>query len=74
MDALIYSGAHLSPPVYQYSKSIIDANTLTGVGGIPRLHLSPWRGNTCQANEYVPLDWLMPVSEMCMRLALRYLS
>ncbi|HEX9914154.1 MAG TPA: ArgE/DapE family deacylase [Candidatus Bathyarchaeia archaeon] len=61
-------------PVYQYSKSITDANTLAGVGGIPCLHLGPRRGNTHQANEYVPLDWLKPVSEMYTRLALRYLS
>ena len=61
-------------PVYQYSKSITDANTLAGVGGLPCLHLGPRRGNTHQANEYVPLDWLKPVSEMYTKIALRYLS
>ena len=61
-------------PVYQYSKSITDANTIAGVGGVPCLHLGPRRGNTHQANEYVPLEWLKPVSEMYTRLALRYLS
>jgi len=61
-------------PKYQYSKSITDANTIAGVGGIPCLHLGPKRGDTHKANEYVPLSWLPPVSGMYTRIALGYLS
>ena len=70
----VYTDVMGVEPLYQYSKSITDANTLTGVGGIPCLHLGPKRGDTHKANEYVPLSWLPPVSEMYTRIALGYLS
>ena len=60
-------------PIYQYSKSITDANTLAGEGGLPCLHLGPKRGDTHKPNEYVPISWLKPVSEMYTRIALSFL-
>jgi acetylornithine deacetylase/succinyl-diaminopimelate desuccinylase-like protein len=70
----IYTEVMGREPLYQYSKSITDANTLAGIGGIPCLHLGPKRGDTHKANEYVPLSWLPPVSEMYTRIALSYLN
>ncbi|MBN2336777.1 M20/M25/M40 family metallo-hydrolase [Candidatus Bathyarchaeota archaeon] len=70
----IYTEVMGVEPLYQYSKSITDANTLAGIGGIPCLHLGPKRGDTHKANEYVPLSWLPPVSEMYTRIAVGYLS
>ncbi len=70
----VYTDVMGVEPLYQYSKSITDANTIAGVGGIPCLHLGPKRGDTHKANEYVPLSWLPPVSEMYARIALEYLS
>ena len=60
-------------PLYMYSKSITDASTFSGIGGIPCLHLGPKRGDTHKANEYVPLEWLPYCSEMYTKIALRYL-
>lgn len=51
-------------PAYTYSKGITDANVFAGEGGIPCLHLGPQRGNVHQADEYVLLSDLTPVSQM----------
>lgn len=69
----VYTEVMRVEPLYAYSKSITDANTFAGVGGIPCLHLGPKRGDTHKANEYVPLTWLPLNSEMYTRIALRYL-
>jgi succinyl-diaminopimelate desuccinylase len=61
-------------PLYNYSKSITDANTFTGEGGIPCLHLGPKPGGAHQKNEYVELDWLPPVSKMYALIAVRFLG
>jgi succinyl-diaminopimelate desuccinylase len=61
-------------PQYAYSSGITDANIFAGEGGIPCLHLGPRRGGAHQKNEYVPLDWLPPVSEIYARVAARFLS
>ena len=61
-------------PLYNYSKSITDANTFTGEGGIPCLHLGPKPGGAHQKNEYVELDWLPPVSKMYALIAARFLG
>jgi succinyl-diaminopimelate desuccinylase len=61
-------------PLYNYSKSIMDANTFTGEGGIPCLHLGPKPGGAHQKNEYVELDWLPPVSKMYALIAARFLG
>jgi acetylornithine deacetylase/succinyl-diaminopimelate desuccinylase-like protein len=70
----VYTDVMGIEPLYMYSKSITDANTFAGVGGIPCLHLGPKRGDTHKANEYVPLSWLPPCSEMYTRIALGFLD
>ena len=70
----VYTDVMGIEPLYMYSKSITDANTFAGVGGIPCLHLGPKRGDTHKANEYVPLSWLPPCSEMYTRIALGFLN
>jgi len=61
-------------PMYNYSKSITDANTFTSEGGIPCLHLGPKPGGTHQKNEYVELEWLPLVSKMNALVAARFLG
>lgn len=60
-------------PEYSYSKSITDANTITGEGGIPCIHLGPKPGGTHQRNEYVELDWLPKVSKAYALIAAKFL-
>ena len=60
--------------VYEYSSSITDANTFTGEGGIPCMHLGPYAGGTHQKNEYTKIDTLPPVTEVYTELAARFLS
>ena len=59
---------------YEYSSSITDANTFTGEGGIPCMHLGPEAGGTHQKNEYTTLDSLPPVTKVFTELAARFLS
>jgi len=59
---------------YEYSSSITDANTFTGEGGIPCLHLGPYAGGTHQKNEYTKLDSIPPVTKVYTELAARFLS
>jgi acetylornithine deacetylase/succinyl-diaminopimelate desuccinylase-like protein len=61
-------------PRYEYASGITDANMFTGEGGISCLHLGPQRGGAYQKNEYVPLDWLPPISKMYTLVAARYLA
>jgi acetylornithine deacetylase/succinyl-diaminopimelate desuccinylase-like protein len=61
-------------PVYEYAYGITDANIFAGEGGIPCLHLGPQRGGAHQSNEYVLLDWLLPVSKMYALIAARFLG
>ncbi len=60
-------------PAYKYSGGITDAN-IFGERGIPCLHLGPGWGNVHQPNEYVPLDWLEPLSKMYTLIAARFLG
>lgn len=60
-------------PVYTYSPGITDAN-IFGERNIPCLHLGPKRGGAHQPNEYVPLDWLEPLSKMYTLIAARFLE
>ena len=60
-------------PHYEYASGITDANIFAGEGGIPCLHLGPQRGGAHQKNEYVPLEWLPPVSKMFALIAARFL-
>ena len=41
---------------------------------IPCLHLGPPRGHVHQPNEFIPLDWLEPVSRMYALIAARLLG
>lgn len=61
-------------PHYEYSSSITDANTFTGEGGIPCIHLGPMAGGTQQKNEYAVLDSLPSVTKVFTELAARFLS
>ncbi len=61
-------------PEYGYHKSITDANTIAGEGGIPCIHLGPKPGGTHQKNEYVELDWLPKVSKAYALMAAKFLS
>lgn len=61
-------------PEYSYNKSITDANTITGEGGIPCIHLGPKPWGTHQKNEYVELDWLPKVSEAYALIAAKFLA
>jgi acetylornithine deacetylase/succinyl-diaminopimelate desuccinylase-like protein len=61
-------------PLYEYAYGITDANIFAGEGGIPCLHLGPKRGGAHEKNEYVPLDWLPPMSRMYAMIADRFLG
>jgi acetylornithine deacetylase/succinyl-diaminopimelate desuccinylase family protein len=61
-------------PAYEYTLGITDANVFAGEGGLPCLHLGPARGGAHQPNEYVPLEWLEPVSRMYALIAARFLE
>ncbi len=69
-----YREAFGAAPEYGYHKSITDANTITGEGGIPCIHLGPKPGGTHQKNEYVELDWLPRVSRAYALMAAKFLS
>jgi len=69
----VYREVMGSPPVYEYSKGITDANVFAE-HGIPCLHLGPPRGNIHQPNEFVPIESLPLVSRMYALLAARFLS
>ena len=56
------------------ARSITDANTFTGEGGIPCIHLKPVAGGTHQKNEYAVLDSLPSVTKVFTELAARFLS
>lgn len=60
-------------PLYAYSPGVTDANVF-GERNIPCLHLGPVRGNVHQPNEYVPLEWLEPLSKMYTLIAARFLG
>jgi len=69
----VYKKVRGVDPRYEYASGITDANVFAGEAGIPCLHLGPGRGGAHQPNEYVPLDWLPPVSEMYALIAARFL-
>ncbi len=71
---LVYREVMGVEPVYEYAYGITDANIFAGEGGIPCLHLGPQRGGAHQSNEYVLLDWLLPVSKMYALIAARFLG
>jgi acetylornithine deacetylase/succinyl-diaminopimelate desuccinylase-like protein len=69
----IYTDVMGKPPLYEYARSITDANIFSGLGNIPCLHLGPARGGAHQKNEYVFLDWLPKISKIYSIYATKYL-
>jgi succinyl-diaminopimelate desuccinylase len=61
-------------PSFGYSSSITDANTFTGIGGIPCVHHGPYPGGTHQKNEYTLISSLQPVSKVNALLAIKFLE
>lgn len=61
-------------PRYEHARGITDANVFAGEAGIPCLHLGPQRGGAHQKNEYVPINWLPPISKMYALIAARFLG
>jgi succinyl-diaminopimelate desuccinylase len=45
------------------SRSVADTNHFAVHGGVPTLVCGPQGGNTCQANEYVQIDSLLPITK-----------
>ena len=70
----VYSDVFGVAPSYGYHKSITDANTITGEGGIPCIHLGPKPHGTHQKNESVELDWLPKVSRAYALMAAKFLA
>ncbi|RLI09279.1 hypothetical protein DRO42_04580 [Candidatus Bathyarchaeota archaeon] len=70
----VYREVMGADPLYEYASGITDANVFAGEAGIPCLHLGPRRGGAHQPNEYVPLEWLPPVSKMYALIAARFLG
>jgi acetylornithine deacetylase/succinyl-diaminopimelate desuccinylase-like protein len=68
----VYREVMGSPPVYEYSKGITDANVFAE-HGIPCLH-SVRREDIHQPNEFVPIESLPLVSRMYALLAARFLG
>lgn len=60
--------------VYEYSSSITDANTFTGEGGVPCMHLGPFAGGTHQKNEYTTMESMKTTTRVFTELAARFLS
>ena len=61
-------------PHYGYSSSITDANTFSGEGGIPCIHMGPFAGGPHQKDEYTLIDSLPPVTEIFTRMAANFLG
>ncbi len=61
-------------PEYSYVKSITDANTISGEGGIPCIHLGPKPWGPHQKNEFVYIDWLPKISKAYALMAAKFLS
>jgi acetylornithine deacetylase/succinyl-diaminopimelate desuccinylase-like protein len=61
-------------PLYEYAYGITNANIFQGEYKIPCVHLGPQRGEAHGANEYVKIEWLLPVSKMYALIATRFLT
>jgi len=70
----VYGEVFGAAPSYSYHKSITDANTITGEGGIPCIHLGPKPHGPHQKNESVELDWLPKVSRAYALMAAKFLA
>lgn len=70
----VYKEVQGVDPFYEYNLGITDANVFAGEAKIPCLHLGPARGGAHQPNEYVPINWLPPISKMYTIIAARFLN
>lgn len=52
------------------ARSVADTNHIAGHGGVPTMICGPLGGNTCEANEYVLIDSLLPVAKTYVRSVL----
>lgn len=55
-------------------RSVADTNHFAVYGGVPTLICGPQGGNTCEANEYVAIDSLLPTARAYVRVALELLG
>lgn len=64
--------------ILRLARSVADTNhfaqTKEGYSGIPTLICGPQGGNTCEANEYLRVDSLLPTAEVLYRSALELLD
>jgi acetylornithine deacetylase/succinyl-diaminopimelate desuccinylase-like protein len=44
------------------AQSVADVNHIAVHGAVPTLTMGPWGGNTCEANEWIDLDSLVPIA------------
>ena len=56
------------------ARSVADTNHIAGHGGVPTLICGPTGGNTCEANEWVDVDSLLPTSRMLTKSVLDLLG
>ncbi len=56
------------------ARSVADTNHIATHGGVPTLICGPTGGNTCEANEWVDVDSLLPTSRMLARSAIDLLG
>jgi acetylornithine deacetylase/succinyl-diaminopimelate desuccinylase-like protein len=55
-------------------RSVADTSHFAVHGGVPTLICGPQGGNTCEANEYVDVDSLLPVARTLVRSAIDLLG
>jgi acetylornithine deacetylase/succinyl-diaminopimelate desuccinylase-like protein len=56
------------------AKNVADTNHIAAHGGVPTLICGPTGGNTCEANEWVDIDSLFPMSRVLAASVLDLLS
>ena len=56
------------------ARSVADTNHFAGHGGVPTLICGPTGGNTCEANEWVDVDSLLPTTRVLTRSTLDLLG
>lgn len=56
------------------ASSVADTNHIAAHGGVPTLICGPTGGNTCEANEWVDVDSLLPISRVLTRSVLDLLG
>ena len=56
------------------ARSVADTNHIAGHGGVPTLICGPTGGNTCEANEWVDVESLLPTARVLTRSVLDLLG